>query len=352
MAIYNDTTNNTTFNHNQNSSTINLSSNNSTEIISGTLDILNVTGSNETITVSGSSDTVNITGGLSGSLDTITISGSGVGNKVNSSSAELSKIALMLSSAGTTSVNLLDSQDDTITTTSGINTISFGAGSDHINLNGGTNSVTGGNGTDTYAVSAGVNNIILGTGTNTVHLTGGTTSLNAVKGTDTIYVDYGTESNTITGGGANDSIVFQGPRSDYLIQLISGTAGSSTAQYKATEISNPSNVTFFKNIGGLSFGGSTEGLGELPQDATHDSITNFSGTQAGDVNDIPVTYPGGIIHYAPNPTVSGHVIVSDPIQLIQRLPILMLEHSQACMEALLSIQMATGHTPSMTKMQP
>ena len=317
MAIINETTNNNTLNDTGTGDIISDSGNNNIDNLEGRLQRDYVTGSNETVNVSGLLNSVNFRGGTPGSTDLLNLIGSATAAMITSTGTDQSALDLTLSQSGTSTVSLLDSQSDTLTIKSGFNNVVVGSGNDTFVINGGSNSVTEGNGADSTSISGGSNSVTLGNGVNEVTLSGGTTNLNArasAEGT-TIYDNGGI--NTIT-GNANEAVVFNGSRLSYLVQIVSGTAGSATANYEITDLSHPGVRTYLSGNENLYWGGTTAAgpyQGESLATAITDSHTTFSG-DIGDksVTDVAVTYSlAGAEQFAPNPMVSGQITVSDAI---------------------------------------
>ena len=145
-----------------------------------------------------------------GSLTTLNLSGTGTLGIISNAAG--------LINAASLSASLI------LTGSSSGNTITGTTGNDTITLSGGTNNVTSGTGDDTVALSSGADTVDTGDGNDIVSASAGTNFITTGNGDDQITVSGGT--NEINAGEGNDTVTASGGASNVDIRVLEGGNGT------------------------------------------------------------------------------------------------------------------------------
>lgn len=156
-------------------------------------------------------------------------------------------------------------------------------GLDRLEGNAGNDTLNGGEGNDLLYGGAGNDELTGGAGGDLLEGGIGSDILNGEQGNDTIYggdgddqLKGGAGADILHGGAGTDTAIFEGPRTDYRIEL-----GAASNSYIITELADPSNVDTLTGIENVSFNGVSHAietvLNAVPVAANDDGLSVLTG---------------------------------------------------------------------------
>lgn len=240
-----------------------------------------VTNRNVTVTTGNGNDVINVSSITDATKGATISTGTGNDNITGGAGADVINAGdgnnTISGGAGANSINA-GTGNDTVTVANGNNTINVGAGANSVTVGTGNNTITAGAGADTVGLGAGAGNntITLGDGANTINsaTANGNNTVTGGAGVDTITLGNG--NNTIsTLGGADVIVVGNGNNN------ISAGEGGDT-------------ITLGTGMNTITLGGGndTVNLGIPTSGGAYSTITDFA---IGDILDFDGTFTAGAL---------------------------------------------------------